>query len=129
MELKFSPVDRDKVVRGEIIISPDHYQVLASRTINMELSKGDAGKHALFGMCSEIGELQALYQKRYQGHAFDEEHAQKEVGDLLWFIAEYCTVHEWSLTKIMEKNIEKLRDRYPEGFEAEKSLNRKEGDI
>ncbi len=38
------------------------YQRLAARTINTDLSKPDQGKHALFGMCSEIGELQSLYQ-------------------------------------------------------------------
>lgn len=29
----------------------------------------------------------------------------------------------------MQMNIDKLRMRYPDGFKAENSLNRKEGDI
>jgi NTP pyrophosphatase (non-canonical NTP hydrolase) len=107
----------------------NEYQVLAARTINKNIGRLQREKHALFGMAGEVGELHSLYQKRYQGHAFDDEHAQKEVGDLLWMIAEYCTVRGWFLEDIMELNINKLRNRYPEGFSEENSLHRKDGDI
>ena len=107
----------------------NEYQKLAARTMNMELKKSEQGKHALHGMVGEIGELHSIYQKRYQGHEFDEEHAKKELGDLLWFIAEYCTAHEWNLEDIMQMNIDKLKARFPEGFEVDKSLHRKQGDI
>ena len=107
----------------------NQYQKLAARTINQGLTWKEQGKHALHGMVGEIGELHSIYQKKYQGHPFDEEHAKKELGDLLWFIAEYCTSHDWSMEEIMEKNIDKLKERYPEGFDIEHSLNRKEGDI
>ena len=107
----------------------NEYQVLASRTMNHDLSWKEQGKHALHGMVGEIGDLHSIYQKKYQGHPFDEDHAKKELGDLLWFIAEYCTAHGWSLEEIMQMNIDKLRARFPEGFEVDKSLHRKEGDI
>lgn len=107
----------------------NEYQKLAARTMNFEWSRGDQGKHALHGMVGEIGELHSIYQKRYQGHPFNEEHAKKEVGDLLWFVAEYCTAHNWNLEDIMQMNIDKLRARYPDGFSSDKSLNRAEGDI
>ena len=107
----------------------NEYQKLASRTMNKELSWKEQGKHALHGMVGEIGELHSIYQKKYQGHPFNEEHAKKELGDLLWFIAEYCTSHGWSMEEIMQMNIDKLKARFPEGFEVDKSINRKEGDI
>lgn len=107
----------------------NEYQKLAARTINKELLCIQQEMHAIFGMCSEVGEIQGLYQKCYQGHDMDEEHAKKEVGDLLWFIAEYCTSLGWKLEDIMQMNIDKLKARFPEGFEAEKSLHRAEGDI
>lgn len=47
----------------------------------------------------------------------------------MWFIAEYCTACGWTLEEIAQMNIEKLMARYPDGFEAERSLHRKEGDI
>lgn len=107
----------------------NEYQVLASRTINKKLSEDEKVFHSLFGMVGEIGEIHSLYQKGYQGHLTTVEHAKKEVGDLLWFIAEYCTVNGWELEEIMQMNIDKLRARFPEGFEEEKSLHRKDGDI
>ena len=58
--------------------------------MNKAIGRLQQEKHALFGMASEIGELHALYQKRYQGHAFDDEHAQKELGDLLFTVVNLC---------------------------------------
>lgn len=109
-----------------------HYSIeqnLAYRTMNHDLTWKEQGKHALHGMVSEIGELHGIYQKTYQGHEFNEEHAKKELGDLMWFIAEYCTAHGWELDDICQMNVDKLKNRYPDGFEADKSLHRKEGDI
>ena len=107
----------------------NEYQKLASRTIITSLQDHELSKHALHGMVGEIGELHSIYQKCYQGHSFDQDHAKKELGDLMWFIAEYCTAHHWNLDDICQMNIEKLKARYPDGFEADKSLHRKEGDI
>ena len=107
----------------------NEYQQLAERTINPRLYDYEIEQHALHGMTSEIGEIHSLYQKSYQGHDFDEEHVKKELGDLLWFIAEYCTAMKWSLEEVMTENILKLKSRYPEGFETERSLNREEGDV
>ena len=107
----------------------NEYQKLAARTINKKLSRNELEMHALHGMVGEVGELHSLYQKVYQGHEMDREHAMKELGDLLWFIAEYCTACGVDLDDIMWENIKKLRSRYPEGFDEEHSLHRAEGDI
>lgn len=107
----------------------NEYQIEASRTINETLPPWDVESHSLHGMVGEIGELHSLYQKKYQGHGFDDNHAKKEVGDLLWFIAEYCTARNWSMDEIAQLNIEKLRARYPDGFDMNKSIYRAKGDI
>lgn len=107
----------------------NEYQKLASRTMRKDLTDVQTEYHALHGMVGEIGEIHSLYQKMYQGHEYTQEHMKKELGDLLWFIAEYCTVMEWELEEIMKLNIEKLKARFPEGFETEKSLHRVAGDI
>ena len=107
----------------------NEYQLLASRTINKNMLVADLEEHALFGICSEVGELHGIYQKIFQGHAPDEEHLIKEVGDILWFIAEYCTAHGWNLNDVAQMNIDKLKARYPDGFDAEHSLHRAKGDI
>lgn len=95
----------------------------------MELTADGQARHALHGLSAEVGELHGLYQKILQGHEFTWEHAKKEVGDILWMIAEYCTANGWGLDEIMQLNIDKLRARYPEGFDTEHSLHRKAGDI
>ena len=105
------------------------YQNAAARTINRDLCTWEIESHALHGMVSEIGELHGLYQKVYQGHEADTAHLKKELGDLLWFIAEYCTAMDWDLDEVAQLNIDKLKARYPEGFAEDKSLHRKEGDI
>lgn len=107
----------------------NEYQKLAARTINQGLTFEEQKNHALHSMVGEIGEIHSIYQKMYQGHAFEHGHMMSEVGDLLWFIAEYCTAKGWSLDYIMQMNIDKLKARYPEGFEENKSLHRVRGDI
>lgn len=107
----------------------NEYQKLAGRTINPALTNEQMKDHALKGMVGEIGEINSIYQKVYQGHEFDEEHVKKELGDLMWFIAEYCTAWGWDLTDICQMNIDKLRARFPNGFEVNKSVHRAEGDI
>ncbi len=107
----------------------NEYQELAARTINPHLSHYAMEHHALFGMVGEIGEIHSLYQKTYQGHEACGIHLAKELGDLLWFVAEYCTAKGWTLEQVAQMNIDKLKVRYPEGFAEEKSINRAEGDI
>lgn len=107
----------------------NEYQKLAARTMNGKLQPIEQEMHALHGMISEIGEIHGIYQKEYQGHKIDEKHLKKEVGDLLWFIAEYCTANGWELEEIMQLNIDKLKARFPDGFEEDKSLHRAAGDI
>lgn len=122
---------RDIITKSPALFGMDEYQELASRTINYEHGQWTWlwENHALHGMVAEIGELHGIYQKAYQGHDPDQEHMKKEVGDLLWFIAEYCTAKGWKLSEVAELNIEKLMKRYPEGFDAEHSLHRDPEDV
>lgn len=107
----------------------NEYQKAAARSINQKLFPEQQLDHALHGMSSEVGEIHDLFQKEYQGHPLDLAHLKKELGDALWMIAEACTAMGWSLEDVAQLNIDKLTARYPNGFEVEKSLHRKEGDI
>jgi len=102
------------------------YQLAAARTINKDLAPKSVEAHALHLMAAEVGEIHGIYQKIYQGHEADAEELKKELGDLLWGIAELCTVMGWGLDDIAAMNIEKLRRRYPNGFEAVRSKYREE---
>ena len=87
--------------------------------------------YAAIGMCGEAGEVSELVKKyEYHGHAIDTEHLARELGDVLWYVAYMADLFGYSLGKIMAMNQEKLAKRYPDGkFDAERSRNRKEGDI
>ena len=106
------------------------YQKAAMRTCSIPYDdKQGMLYHAIFGLASEAGEAAGILQKMYQGHEFDREHMAKELGDCLWMIAEACTAIDMTMEEVMQLNIDKLRARYPEGFSAERSLHRVEGDI
>lgn len=104
----------------------NEYQEQASRTINERLDLIEKTQHALHGMAAEVGEVHGLYQKIYQGHDVREEELKKELGDLMWFVAEYCTAMGWAMEEVARMNIEKLMRRYPEGFDEERSRVRHE---
>lgn len=106
------------------------YQKLAMRTCSIPYDKPkDKLYHAVFGLTSEAGEVAGILQKIYQGHDMDPVHMIKELGDCLWMIAEACDAIGTNVDVVMEMNINKLKARYPEGFDAERSLHRAEGDI
>lgn len=106
------------------------YQKLAMRTCSIPYEdKKSMIRHAVFGLTSEAGEVASIFQKEYQGHEVDVIHVKKELGDCLWTIAELCQAFDLDLDDVMETNIAKLKARYPNGFEAERSLHRANGDI
>lgn len=108
----------------------NHYQKYAMKTLNPELNKLEQLEESLMGLAGESGEALDIYKKfRFQKHPLDREHLKKELGDIFWYLAEAATALECDLDDIAIANIDKLRERYPNGFEAAKSLNRKEGDI
>lgn len=107
----------------------DEYQRKAARTINKNLSRLDATRHAIFGLTAEAGEIASLYQKEYQGHAIEIEALGKEIGDVLWMLAELCTMTGLTMGNVAQANITKLEKRYPQGFSIQRSLHRAAGDI
>ena len=108
----------------------NEYQKLAMRTLNPDLDKKDVLLNGVMGLCGESGEVIDIVKKWYaQGHELDKEHIKKELGDVAWYLAEIAEAIDVSLDDVFEINIEKLKKRYPEGFDAEKSMNRIKGDI
>lgn len=108
----------------------DEYQALAQRTSNKELTKGEHVVNGALGLCGEAGEVADIVKKAYmQGHHFDREHIMKECGDCLWYVAEMAAALGVSMDAMAQMNIEKLKKRYPNGFEVDKSQHRKDGDI
>lgn len=104
----------------------DQYQVAARRTQNPKLTYEEKRNHALFGLCSEVGEVHGLFQKVYQGHGLDKEKVKDEAGDIIWFLAELFDAVGLRFDDVAEFNIHKLENRYKNGFTVEESVNREE---
>ena len=101
------------------------YQKLAMTTLNPDLSKDAVLLNGVMGLCGEAGECIDLVKKHlHQGHALDREKLAKELGDVAWYLAETAYALDLSLEEVLRGNLEKLQKRYPEGFDAEKSINR-----
>lgn len=103
----------------------DEYQALARRTQNRKLDRHEQLDHALRGLPAETGEVCGCFQKIYQGHSLDPEAVKKEMGDVLWMLAELADVMGFRLDTVARANIDKLIERYPDGFSAEHSVHRK----
>lgn len=86
--------------------------------------------NACLGLSGEVGELNDMIKKWiFHEKQFDEEHAKKELGDVMWYVAMMCYSFGWNMDEIMQMNVDKLKARYPEGFSVELANNRKEGDV
>jgi len=89
---------------------------------------------AAVGMSAEAGEFTEVVKKIiFQGKPWNEEnafHLKRELGDILWYVAQACMALDTSFDEIIEMNVEKLQARYPGGsFDVHHSENRKEGDL
>lgn len=104
---------------------PDDYVELASRTLSKLPLLDLDNFHMLFGMSTEVGELQDIFKKNlaYRKEV-DWVNVEEEIGDLLWYIAVMCKINHFSLNAIMEKNIAKLKARYPDKFDEYHALHR-----
>lgn len=82
------------------------------------------------GLGGESGEVEDIVKKFiFQGHPLDKDHIAKELGDIAWYLAIAADGIGYDLDTIFQMNVDKLMARYPNGFEAQRSLHRKEGDV
>lgn len=113
-------------------MTPNEYQVLASRTeCDQEAASrrwhnanqldhsnfGTRLNHSVIGLMGEVGELAGALEKYFQyGLYFDRVNIYEELGDCLWYLALACNTLGISLEEVMQKNIAKLQQRYPEKY-------------
>lgn len=105
------------------------YQTEALRTAG-GMNNDEFLLNGVMGLAGESGECVDMIKKyRFQGHELDKAHLAKELGDVAWYIAITAHAIGYDLETVLRTNVTKLRKRYPDGFDAERSLHREENDV
>ena len=103
------------------------YQELAARTAG---AGGNGDRRLIIsalGLAGEAGEFANIVKKlTAHGHEIPPEKLADELGDVLWYVAEAATACSVSLGELALKNVEKLQNRYPDGFSEERSRDRRD---
>ena len=85
------------------------------------------------GLSGEVGEFNDIVKKCiFQGKELDDDvvnHLRKELGDIMWYVAQGCLALDTSIEELIDINTAKLEKRYPGGFDEFRSENRAEEDI
>ncbi|MBT5073252.1 MAG: nucleoside triphosphate pyrophosphohydrolase family protein [Kordiimonadaceae bacterium] len=135
----------DKVTEQEVKETFDNFaatgEVLDNQKRRLFYGKGDAlsgGEvdgfsieklngnivHAIYGLCTEAGEISEAFLKAAQTGEFDEVNLKEEAGDLLWYLAMLFRELDTDFDDVATTNINKLKARFPEKFTQDKAYNR-----
>ena len=108
-------------------MTPIEYQELAARTMNFELNTDERLSMLSMGLSGEAGEVTDYLKKVvYHGHQYSGETLCKELGDVMWYLSNLAYINGIDLETVMEENIKKLKERYPDGFSVEDSVERRD---
>lgn len=107
------------------MVTINKYQEQAMRTANLNAPRKELLMECGLGIAGEAGEVADRIKKgTRQGHEIDREKLLEELGDVAWYIAYGCSLLGADLESVLQGNIDKLRRRYPDGFDADRSVRR-----
>ncbi len=112
-------------------LTANDYQRAAMRTASGMDRESYNGRglllNAVMGLNGEAGEVIDHVKKVcFQGHELNRLHLIEELGDVAWYLAVCCEAIDTTLEEVLQNNIDKLRKRYPDGFDKSRSINREE---
>ena len=86
------------------------------------------------GLSGEVGEFNEIIKKiMFQEKTFDvvaHEHMRRELGDIMWYVAQACLALKVDLVDVINTNKQKLSKRFPQKrFNGEFDANRSTGDV
>lgn len=106
-------------------MDPVYYQVEVKRTTSPDLGFTEGLVVGALGLAGESGEVVDLIKKYvFHYHTMGKEKLSEELGDVMWYISLICNMAGISLDDVMSNNVEKLKIRYPNGWDPERSQNR-----
>ena len=68
------------------------------------------------GIAGEAGDVASCIKKTFAHDNDQREGIKENIGDALWYAAMICNFFGWELQDILTANLEKLKQRYPNGF-------------
>jgi NTP pyrophosphatase (non-canonical NTP hydrolase) len=81
--------------------------------------------HMVLGLLTEVGELADNFKKELAyGKEVDWVNVKEELGDLMWYFANFCEQNGLSWEEILDLNVAKLKTRYKDEWTREEALNR-----
>ena len=86
------------------------------------------------GLSGEVGEFNEIIKKiMFQEKTFDDathEHMKRELGDIMWYVAQACLALKLSLVDVINGNKDKLLKRFPQHrFDESDDANRDLKDV
>ncbi len=101
------------------------YQRLAMRTRGEISALDQRLTLGALGLSGEAGEVTDQIKKIvFHSHDIDRAALTNELGDVMWYVTYLLDTLGLEMDDVLEANIAKLRRRYPNGFDAERSRNR-----
>jgi NTP pyrophosphatase (non-canonical NTP hydrolase) len=108
------------------------YLAIGARTVGGILAIGSVVEgdkidllHAAIGMQTESAEFSDMLKKHlFYGKPLDVVNLTEELGDQMWYIAMALRALGTDFETVMERNISKLRVRYPDKFTEDLAENR-----
>lgn len=108
-------------------LTANDYQRMAMRTAGDYNTQYDMLRNAVYGLNGESGEVIDILKKHeFQGHELDYDKIMDEAGDVCWYLALLASALNVPFEEIMLRNVQKLMERYPDGFDKNRSIHRVE---
>ena len=108
---------RDYISKALRTEPPYHFSTINGLTPRIE--------HAVYGLVTEAGELMdEVKRTKLYGKELDKTNLLEEAGDIMWYLAVLCDDLQVDFETIWQKNIDKLKVRFPDKFTNKEALER-----
>lgn len=103
----------------------DRYRDFVLSKVSVQTISRDQELAAALGLCGETGEIADLIKKqRFQDHHVYHGWLLEELGDVYFYFVLMLDAMGYTLDQVIDENVRKLEERYPEGFDPDRSMNR-----
>jgi len=101
------------------------YSAAAKRTMSDLGTLQLNNLHMILGLGTEVGELADVFKKELAyKNSLDLVNIKEEVGDIMWYLVNFCSLNNIDLEECLGINIAKLYARFPSKFSEEKAMIR-----